>query len=470
MSVNTTLPSNVTNNTVPVTNTLLGLSLFNDAISYGTVASCLASFLATGGSIGGGGMQVCIFLLFFTFNASSATTLSRTVVFSVVLVTYFYAWRTKHPHVRRPLIDYDIALLMGPTSILGSTYGTMINVVFSDYVIFICMIVVLLFSVYKTLEKAFKIRKREQEAKLVSESGIDEKAQRPKASDTTISLDSSCVNSTNETQKRTDPRDEEIQQLQDMEARQFPLDRYFLVLMAITGIALSSIFAGGKTVSVIGVVCGSWAYYFVIFGCTIPYLTGISAYTAWDVYRKEKRKEQLGYPYHPSEMKWTVTKLLIFPTMAFIVGLCAGAFGIGGGLIQGPLMLALGVAPGVMSVTSQFVVLMNTTATLIQYFSTGALPWDWALWFIGFGMWGAFFGRGLLESIVKSYKKQSIIVFFLAILIVITTGALVYSFSRRITSNTATWSFKALCQENTTITNTTNTTIVNTTHLFGPVS
>jgi hypothetical protein len=39
------------------------------------------------------------------------------------------------------VIDYDIALLMGPTSVLGSTYGTMINVVFSDYIIFICMYV-----------------------------------------------------------------------------------------------------------------------------------------------------------------------------------------------------------------------------------------------------------------------------------------------------------------------------------------
>jgi uncharacterized membrane protein YfcA len=35
-----------------------------------------------------------------------------------------------------------------------------------------------------------------------------------------------------------------------------------------------------------------------------------------------------------------------FPILALVVGVLAGAFGIGGGLIQAPLMLALGVVPG----------------------------------------------------------------------------------------------------------------------------
>lgn len=46
-------------------------------------------------------------------------------------------------------------------SVLGSTFGVMVNVVFSDYVVFICMIIVLLFSFYKTLDKGLQLRKTE---------------------------------------------------------------------------------------------------------------------------------------------------------------------------------------------------------------------------------------------------------------------------------------------------------------------
>jgi len=441
---------------VVVANTLKTLSLFNHAISYTTVVSCIASFLAVGGSIGGGGMQVATFLLFFDFDVSSATTLSRTVVFAVVLSTYFYSWRAKNPNIiYRPAIDYDIALLMGPTSVLGSVYGTLINTVFSDYIIFICMILVLLFSIYKTVEKGLQARKKELAAREKAEQDRTEKEleeTNPKG-DKVLQVDE---------EPKKGENSERIQYFLDLESRQFPLDRYFLVLATITGIALSSIFSGGKTKSIIGVNCGSWSYHFILFGCTFIYLWGISIYVAWEVYRKEQEKVEIGFPFHESDMKWTVYKLFMFPVMAFVVGLCAGAFGIGGGLIQGPLMLALGVAPSVMSVTSLFVVLMNTCATLIQAFSTSTLPWDWAGWFIGWGIMGAFFGRGVLERTVRAYKMQSVIVFFLAILIVITMGALVYSFSRRITDGTATWSFKPLC---TAIANTTNTTQVNVTQI-----
>jgi uncharacterized membrane protein YfcA len=54
-----------------------------------------------------------------------------------------------------------VALLMGPMSVLGSIFGVMVNVVFSDYIVFICMIIVLSFSFYKTLQKGIELRRKE---------------------------------------------------------------------------------------------------------------------------------------------------------------------------------------------------------------------------------------------------------------------------------------------------------------------
>eukprot|EP01127_Copromyxa_protea_P016278 TRINITY_DN4804_c0_g1_i2.p1 TRINITY_DN4804_c0_g1~~TRINITY_DN4804_c0_g1_i2.p1 ORF type:complete len:177 (-),score=21.35 TRINITY_DN4804_c0_g1_i2:75-542(-) len=152
---------NGTMNDTTIAYTMDTLPLFNDALWYTTLLSTLASLLAVGGSIGGGGMQVCLFLALFNFGASAATALSRTIVFAVSVVSYFFAFRERVPSGKKPLIDYDVALLMGPMSVLGSIFGVMVNAVVSDYIVFICMVAVLGFSFVKTLQKGLEIRKKE---------------------------------------------------------------------------------------------------------------------------------------------------------------------------------------------------------------------------------------------------------------------------------------------------------------------
>jgi uncharacterized membrane protein YfcA len=51
-----------------------------------------------------------------------------------------------------------------------------------------------------------------------------------------------------------------------------------------------------------------------------------------------------------------------------------------------------------MSGTSLFVVLLNSTATLVQYFANGTLPYDWALWFLGFSAIGAIIGKVAVDK------------------------------------------------------------------------
>ena len=48
-----------------------------------------------------------------------------------------------------------------------------------------------------------------------------------------------------------------------------------------------------------------------------------------------------------SDISWNNENTLLYPCYAIVAGLVAGLFGIGGGIIKGPLMLSLGVHPGV---------------------------------------------------------------------------------------------------------------------------
>lgn len=44
---------------------------------------------------------------------------------------------------------------------------------------------------------------------------------------------------------------------------------------------------------------------------------------------------------------WTPRTTLLYPAIVTLAGLIAGMFGVGGGIVQGPLMLQLGVPPDV---------------------------------------------------------------------------------------------------------------------------
>jgi uncharacterized membrane protein YfcA len=64
------------------------------------------------------------------------------------------------------------------------------------------------------------------------------------------------------------------------------------------------------------------------------------------------------------DIVWTYRTTLTFPAMCSFAGLIAGMFGVGGGIIKGPLMLHLGVLPDVAAATSATMILFTSCAHL----------------------------------------------------------------------------------------------------------
>lgn len=158
---------NLANSTT--TNSLFTLDLFNPALSYATVLSFIATVLAVGGSVGGGGMQIAIYLICFKFDTSSTQALSRTVVASVTFVVFLHTCWYRHPNTPRPMIDYDLTLLMAPAGVLGSTWGVVLNGFLSDYVILICMISIMILSFCLTFKRAILLHRKEKKEKKENE-------------------------------------------------------------------------------------------------------------------------------------------------------------------------------------------------------------------------------------------------------------------------------------------------------------
>ncbi|MED6186288.1 hypothetical protein PIB30_065358 [Stylosanthes scabra] len=127
---------------------------FGWRIMVGTVIGFLGAAFGTVGGVGGGGIFVPMLSLIIGFDAKSATAISKCMITGGAGATVFYNLKQKHPTlVDLPLIDYDLALLFQPVLVLGISIGVAFNVVFSDWMITVLLIVIFIgksFFTYKS--------------------------------------------------------------------------------------------------------------------------------------------------------------------------------------------------------------------------------------------------------------------------------------------------------------------------------
>eukprot|EP00455_Lapot_gusevi_P055708 TRINITY_DN909_c0_g1_i9.p1 TRINITY_DN909_c0_g1~~TRINITY_DN909_c0_g1_i9.p1 ORF type:complete len:125 (-),score=60.65 TRINITY_DN909_c0_g1_i9:150-524(-) len=95
--------------------------------------------------------------------------------------------------------------------------------------------------------------------------------------------------------------------------------------------------------------------------------------------------------------------------------------GIGGGMIMGPLLLQLGMIPEVAAATSATTVFISSSAAALNFYTMGLLMEDYALWYMSIGFIATFLGQTVVSFLIKKYKRSSIIVIVVTILIAIAT-------------------------------------------------
>ena len=127
-------------------------------------------------------------------------------------------------------------------------------------------------------------------------------------------------------------------------------------------------------------------------------------------------KVQYRYDFDTNDLKWKKHTIFLVSFAGFIAGLAAGIIGIGGGLVMNPVMLRLGMRPEVSTATSSFMVLFTSTISMVQYAIAGKLNYIYGLWVIMFSLVGSSLGILVLKKIVDHYKRSSIIVMLLAVL------------------------------------------------------
>jgi len=93
---------------------------------------------------------------------------------------------------------------------------------------------------------------------------------------------------------------------------------------------------------------------------------GVISYLSWkNVTKAYAKQQEPDYEMSPHEIKWTSQSLWYFPFFSVSAGTVSGMFGIGGGIINGPLLLELGVDPAAASAITATTVLFSSGSTFL---------------------------------------------------------------------------------------------------------
>ena len=93
-------------------------------------------------------------------------------------------------------------------------------------------------------------------------------------------------------------------------------------------------------------------------------------------------KNEFGYQFAPNDLRFdsmnTIVKLSVFCLIA--ASLC-GFTGIAGGMVLGPLFLSYNMVPQVMAGTNQYITMIASLVTVLQFVLLKDLLWNYALLF-----------------------------------------------------------------------------------------
>lgn len=368
----------------------------------GVVCAMFGLVVAAGGGIGGGGMLVPIYVLVMGFKPKFAIPLSNFTVLGGAITNVCMNASKRHPLADRSLVDWDLLMLMEPQTLAGALVGGFVNKLAPELLITVMLVVLLAATADRTLKKGIKLYKKESEK-------IAQLSQLAKAE--AEEADAEAQESLLDDEKQPAKPSRELVAILDEERMAAPPWKAGVLLgMFVLIVAINLAKGGGAFPSPLGIACGSrefWAATALMFGCLIA----ISAFIRRYLVDRTADKDRLGYEYVDGDFHWDASATLKYPSICFFAGMCGGLFGIGGGIVNGPLMLELGVLPSVASATTACMILLTSTTAATTFLVFGLVQLDYAARLFWVGIGATAVGQLGMSYIIKKSGRSSYVAF-----------------------------------------------------------
>ena len=204
-------------------------------------------------------------------------------------------------------------------------------------------------------------------------------------------------------------RVEELRELLHQETKT-PVDRVLVMsAMVVVVVGLNLVKGGGQHFpSILGIQCGSF-WYWALTSTVILVILVVSLWARGELISKWLLKTRLRYKYLEGDIEWNYRNTVVYPCICVFAGLFAGMFGIGGGVVKGPLMLQMGVHPLVASATVAVMIMFTSVSATAMFIAFGTLQWDYAWFLFVLGLASTVVGQFGVSYFVDKYKRYSFI-------------------------------------------------------------
>mmetsp|Transcript_17478 Transcript_17478/g.35935 ORF Transcript_17478/g.35935 Transcript_17478/m.35935 type:complete len:540 (+) Transcript_17478:71-1690(+) len=395
----------------------------SDKIGF-SLAIC-GLMLAAGGGIGGGGILVPIYILVMGFSPKHGIPLSNVTVFGGSLANMILNTQKRHPLADRPLIDWDLILVMEPLTIAGALIGAFLNKILPEQFLTFMLVLLLSFTANNSLKKAVKMYKKESQILRhlglkpdgTKESELTKISQKEAEKDRNLAGDELLEDM--DLQEGEHPgvdgidggdNANELRKILEEERSTPMFNVKLLVGLFIVVLVMNLLKGGGAFPSPIGIKCGSQEFW-IANGIILGWIVLISIYVRNYLVKRHEMKQRIGYQTVEGDIQWDARATIVYPSICCLAGFFAGMFGIGGGIVKGPLMLAMEVHPGVASASSACMILFTSFTATTSFFVFGLLDPQYGPVCFCIGFVATYFGQIGLAILMRRAKRNSYIAF-----------------------------------------------------------
>jgi uncharacterized membrane protein YfcA len=145
----------------------------------------LGASICSAGGIGGGGLFIPIFNLLLQFDAKTSAALSNFVILGGSMANLLWNLPRPHPLLpHKPMINYDVALILQPNMLLGISLGVICNVMFPGWLIILQLAVILGYITTRSCTNGLKRWSAESQLAAANASaGCEDRAERGEEGD-----------------------------------------------------------------------------------------------------------------------------------------------------------------------------------------------------------------------------------------------------------------------------------------------
>ena len=336
------------------------------------------------------------------FYTHEAIPLSKIVIFFGSLSSFFLNLKLTHPVRNTKALDFNMIILICPNLLMGTVLGVTLNKILPNVIIIFLLTILLFYNTYKTFKVGIKEYENENNAmkNISAQSSIK---------NLDYENNNGGLNSNNNLIENplNEPIDEEIKKELEKDKKFLRWDKLKYILIPFLIMAFLSILRESQ----ITPKC-SFSYWFLfiiffIFCLIIDYMSLLH------VQHEFNYRTSIAFPYDLKDINWTFDKSLKISIIGFLSGFIAGIIGIGGGVVLGPILLSLGIYPVVSTVTTNFLVLLTSSSTTLQFILFKMLNYEYAIVSVFFSSLGSIIGTIVIQGFFKKSRRQSYLVFAL---------------------------------------------------------